>query len=356
MEINLIIFTKYGNWRFIVNRYKLLISFSDEEYGEALAKAFLLQEIGAEITVGDYDRIHSFDGFVITDKTDVLLSDKVKIFEAYTSFSEVNEVVVNSFQITVKNHSNHSKSDTRIITVMGCEGGAGVTSISKALGKEMSLYYDKKTCIISFSLFPDVCVEDNSSSFRKLLYRLTDDTCFNSGDREIVPSSFFIKTDDEYYTPYYGEGINPLCLCEEEIHDKLLKWMIDSELFDVIIIDLPKEKVFDNKSVLSYADNILLVKNARSNYMDFSKMINMINKIINKESKEITVIVNDVSGHENENGSERIEVEKVHNNVSSDDKLISIDYDPESFQEGRIHIDGSFGIGIKNIAFNALFC
>ena len=61
MEINLIIFTKYGNWRFIVNRDKLLISFSDEEYGEALAKAFLLQEIGSEITVGDYDRIHSFD-------------------------------------------------------------------------------------------------------------------------------------------------------------------------------------------------------------------------------------------------------------------------------------------------------
>ncbi|MBQ9972953.1 MAG: hypothetical protein IJP24_05445 [Firmicutes bacterium] len=339
-----------------MNRDKLLISFSDEEYGKALARALSIQGIIAEITVGNYDRIHNFDGYVITDKNDEATGERIIHFETYTTFSEINEAVTVDFNLSEKAGSNSSVSDTRIIVVTGSQGGTGVTSISKGLGKELSLYYDKKTCIISLSLFPDSFTGENTYSFKELLYRLTDDIGLNIKAKGIEPSSFFTRTEDEYYIPNYGEGINPVCLCEEDTLEKLLKGLIDSCTFDTVIVDLPKEKIFDYRVVFSYANNVLLVKSTGSDCMEFTKTKNLINDFINHENKIIIEIENDIDGKEKNNTNECDESEISRKNVICETDLIRIEYDPESFINGEIHIDGSFGISIKNIAFNTLFC
>ena len=142
-----------------MKRINIAFVCTDTDYAGAVAKALMCEDPGIQVMVaqnipenkGEYDLI------IISGMEEDPKNDDCIYLNGFVSLPEILWLIREKRPNHGPSEPFRSTSDniSQIVMVTGASGGCGVTSVSEALAEELTVYYDKKVCVLSFSLFPE---------------------------------------------------------------------------------------------------------------------------------------------------------------------------------------------------------
>ena len=369
--------------------FKVLLSDSDMEYGNALAKAISNLHIEFEVKIISLDEdnlnkcksfIDQFDLFILggyNDKNESLKEinmekNKVVFLTEYQvetikkqaehqincfwylyKYVEISEIITALNYIigfvSGKKSFMRKSLHTSIIGFCGMSGGVGKSVISIGTCRELSRYHDKKILYLSFEEIPTTelyfkCNLQNRNIGDYLYFLL-------ERHNEILCSHLdgFISTD-EFGVDYFPSSnvINDLNLLSKNELDYLIKILSDSCRYDFIIFDLNNNLSEETLFVMEQCNKIILVQNnSFASVYKNEKMLNYINNVNPSKLTDIFCITNEIEDLENALlKNKELEINRLKN--------IYIEKDESSFHlldnYLEININHSFGVGIKKVS------
>ncbi len=368
-----------------MEKVKIGILWNDGEYAEALARALASGEHSFLPVIADHRQDFLMDaqaeGILLTndltieDNRAILLRHPVLPGTAARMIREKYELL---FEKRIPNgRADRQKRNCGITVITGAVGGVGASALADGLAEEFAVYYDKNVLRLSFSAFPEgrsAGRDREQKELKRLFFSFfssssTADPEKRKADfgKSLEPEDYFEQDEAGVWHAEYGNGVNPLAEAEEKELQCLFQALESTGRFDLLILDIPAERLMHISDLLFSAENILVVKKTASDSVRDYKMLNYLYFLLGEEETEKLVFVNNAvcaleenmddedtekEKKENVRGERQADVSKSTANIKS----VFVSYDPEAFRDGRVKIDGSFGLAVKEVAHILSFC
>ena len=234
----------------------------------------------------------------------------------------------------IKQISDSETVRSKILIVVGLEGGAGATSVAEGLAQEFALYYGKKVCHISFDSF------GGGENLRKLLYYWK-----KGGVLHKIAPDYFIPDENNVFGIFKGrsiQGINPLLMMDVNDAVQFIEDVKTKLDFDYIIVDMSILLYKLYAEILGIAEKTVLVSKENA-----EKIV----KIAEENKTKSTICVLNFADRYKDCVKDECDKNVTKDNESLKRLEIStIEVDEEIAESSCIKVDGVFGIGIKNLA------
>lgn len=315
---------------------KVAFCFADELFEKRISDALVTARAGILSLVGEETR---FD-VIVTDSegiaaahapASVLVSVPFRISELLSRIFAVYADVSGRMPPVLRGGNGRSR------TVLFCagEGGCGCTSAAIGLCRELRRYRGCNVCYVSLESFGD---ESGyfSGEGERFFYFTAKTNC-----AQPIPVHFFLSDPFGVKAVPTGSGYNELLLQECEAFAKIID-LICGAGFDFVVFDAGTT-VNENVSLLMQSvDNICLVKSEPATGKA-AKLQSYLKSNTEFIDSRIIAIRRFVRG-ETENGCDEDGCETEESGPD-----VRLEYD-SCVAKGDIDIDGSFGLGIKEIA------
>lgn len=333
-----------------MKKTNVILAFYDREYAEAAAMFLVQNEKYLNVAVRDYGyKSNENDEIVIADRSTDEKSEMMICFDRFIEMDKlIHEIRERSGNITYVSDVNN---DTGVIAVVGDSGGVGVSSVAEAISKELAVYHGKQVIILDFSPFPYKAASAECHNVKELICMLGNKTAGACDKQNKFGENLqnYIAADTDGIGRFnYGDSTNYLSYNETDEVIMLFQYLLSSCSADYIILDFPLNRFaglyYGSDSMLAYCIDAIV--SIASN-----------DRICEKHYKYAELIENILSSNQ------KLKLIKALNfcdetflDGNDGDETLLIDYDKDSFSGGEVRIDGSFGIAIKNIAHNLVFC
>ncbi|MBR0596362.1 hypothetical protein [Sinanaerobacter chloroacetimidivorans] len=248
--------------------------------------------------------------------------------------------------------SNHV---TDVIGFYSVSGGAGNTVISISTGRELARYHDKKVLYLTFDELPDTQLyikeEFSKHSLSDYLYYLLE-----KKDEMLCSILESFTFTDEYGLAFFysSRGLNELGRLNIEDLSYLIKFVINSNQFDLLILDLGRHISEKSFYLFELCSSFVLIEDATSS--SACKMKHFLNSMSNMDQELLGKMIrvkNKINVTEGEAYKDEGNLKEGDENETATD-LVRIENDSQSFFFHDGYMDVSihqvFGLGIKKIA------
>lgn len=379
-----------------MEKVKVGILWDDREYADALARVLasrgqsflpVMVDHGQDfLTDAPRERILFTNDLEVRDQRAVVLRRPVLPDTAARLIREKYEQVFG--KRIPGGRSERQKRNCGVTVVTSAVGGSGVSALADGLAEEFTVYYDKKVLRLSFSAFPESGAAGRNRE-QKELKRLffsffspsapggsgasggpgasggsgNSDGLGDSGrqesdiEKEFEPEDYFSRDEAGVWHAEYGNGVNPLAEAGEEERRRFFQAIENTGSFDLLVLDIPAEQLVRVSELLFFAENILIVKKRTPDSCRERGLLNYLRFLLGEEeSEKIVAAVNATEACEEEEASADTDKEKLDAQDAPKMRRVSVSYDPAAFRTGRVRIDGSFGLAVKEVAHILSFC
>lgn len=243
----------------------------DREYGRSLSlgilsvcRSFIIRIYSAEeflMEKREFDMV-LWDGneakvayggrivYLAEKPSEVLKSAAEKRFCIY-KYSAAASMVAALFEIyealTGRRAVNLKRQEVRLFVFSSCEGGAGCTTVAMAAAQEFCRFQDKRVLYLSFEEYestgdymrPDEGIKGAAVYLYNLFNKIySDEKTMHEAQRRPFLEGHMVRDDFgiEAFAPSVGR--NPLRELKADEIDRFMASLIDSNRYDVIIMDL----------------------------------------------------------------------------------------------------------------------
>lgn len=333
-----------------MKKRKIILAFYDGEYAEAAAMFLAQNEKYLNVAVRDYRyKRRENDEIIIIDRSIDEESEMTICFDRFIEMDKlIHEIRERSGNITYVNDVN---DDIDVIAVVGDRGGAGVSSVAEGIAKELTVYHGKRVIILDFSPFSYKDASTECSNVKELICMLGKKAAeaYDRQNKFDENLQNYIAADTDGIGRFnYGNGTNYLSYNETDEVMMLFQYLLSACTADYIILDFPLNRLaglyYSSDSMLAYCiDTIVSITSNDQIFKKHHKYAGLIENILSSNQKLKLIKALNFC-------------DEAFLDDNDENEALMIDYDKDSFLGGEVRIDGSFGIAIKNIAHNLVFC